>query len=164
MSELLAKAITFASGAHEGQTDKQGVPYILHPLRVMFAVRKACYAEKYQVVAVLHDVVEDTPITLPDILNEFGGEIHDAVDAISRRKVSPNLEPGTTTFGHTNSIGKELHWEYFLRCIKNPIARVVKYYDTLDNVDPKRFTYAAPYGRYHKMLDFYKKHGIDGDG
>ena len=56
----LEKAIEIASLAHAGVLDKQGQPYILHPLRVMLNVRGLVA----QVVAVLHDVVEDTDVTL----------------------------------------------------------------------------------------------------
>ena len=56
----LERAIAIAAMAHEGQVDKAGMPYILHPLRMMLSVDtpEACMA------AVLHDVVEDTAVTL----------------------------------------------------------------------------------------------------
>jgi (p)ppGpp synthase/HD superfamily hydrolase len=55
---MLAKAIQIAAEAHLNQTDKGGKPYILHPLWVMNAVRHL--GEDYMIVAVLHDVVEDS--------------------------------------------------------------------------------------------------------
>jgi (p)ppGpp synthase/HD superfamily hydrolase len=55
---MLAKAIQIASTAHLNQTDKGGKPYILHPLWVMDRVRHL--GEDYMIVAVLHDVVEDS--------------------------------------------------------------------------------------------------------
>lgn len=57
---MLDKAILIASTAHQGQMDKAGEPYILHPLRVMFTRR----TETERICAVLHDVIEDTNITL----------------------------------------------------------------------------------------------------
>jgi (p)ppGpp synthase/HD superfamily hydrolase len=57
---MLDKAILVASTAHQGQIDKAGEPYILHPLRVMFTRR----TETERICAVLHDVIEDTNITL----------------------------------------------------------------------------------------------------
>ena len=57
----LERAIAIAATAHAGQKDKGGHPYILHPLRVMLALQK----EDERIVAVLHDVVEDTKITRP---------------------------------------------------------------------------------------------------
>ena len=55
---MLAKAIQIAAEAHLNQTDKGGKPYILHPLWVMNAVRHL--GEDYMIVAVLHDVIEDS--------------------------------------------------------------------------------------------------------
>ena len=53
---MLGLAIKIAVNAHEGQTDKGGNPYILHPLRVMMSVE----SESEKIVAILHDVVEDS--------------------------------------------------------------------------------------------------------
>ena len=62
---MLAKAIQIASTAHLKQIDKGGKPYILHPLWVMDKVRHL--GEDYMVVAVLHDVIEDTNWTLDNL-------------------------------------------------------------------------------------------------
>jgi GTP diphosphokinase / guanosine-3',5'-bis(diphosphate) 3'-diphosphatase len=59
----LETAIALAAAAHAGQTDKAGQPYILHPLRVMLCMQ----TNAERMVAVLHDVVEDTPLTLADL-------------------------------------------------------------------------------------------------
>ena len=56
---LLEKAITIAVKAHRGQKDKTGGPYILHPLRMMHREEK----EQEKIVAILHEVVEDTSWT-----------------------------------------------------------------------------------------------------
>ncbi len=58
MTNMLAKAIAIAALAHKNQVDKGGKPYILHPLWVMDRVRHL--GEDYMIVAVLHDVVEDS--------------------------------------------------------------------------------------------------------
>ncbi len=55
----IEKALQIAAQAHEGQKDKDGQPYILHPLRVMNAVED----KTAKIVAVLHDVIEDTSVT-----------------------------------------------------------------------------------------------------
>jgi guanosine-3',5'-bis(diphosphate) 3'-pyrophosphohydrolase len=54
----IEKALQIAAKAHEGQKDKEGLPYILHPLRVVHRVQ----GEEAQIVAVLHDVIEDTSV------------------------------------------------------------------------------------------------------
>jgi len=78
----LEKAIRIAAQAHEGQRDKAGAPYILHPLRVM--MKMATEAE--QITAVLHDVVEDTDWTMERLRQEgFLGEILAALDCLTRK-------------------------------------------------------------------------------
>jgi len=66
--KLLAKAIEIAVKAHEGQFDKGGKPYILHPLYLM---NQLMFDTKLAQIAVLHDVVEDSDVTLED-LEEYG--------------------------------------------------------------------------------------------
>lgn len=58
-------AILFATRAHDGQTDQQGMPYILHPLRVGGRLHE--FGDTYVIAGILHDVVEDTPHTLADL-------------------------------------------------------------------------------------------------
>ena len=62
----LDRAIELAKQHHEGQTDKTGNPYIEHPLRVMNQVE----SEEEKIVAILHDIVEDTDISLDELRNE----------------------------------------------------------------------------------------------
>src|SRR4051812_44801555 len=64
------KALLIAAKAHEGQKDKDGQPYILHPLRVMNSVE----GEEAKIVAVLHDVIEDSAVTEEDLRREGFGE------------------------------------------------------------------------------------------
>ena len=66
--------------AYAGQTDKSDDPYIRHPLRIM----EKMDTDDERVVAVLHDVVEDSEYTLHDIESEFGDTVRDAVDAVTR--------------------------------------------------------------------------------
>jgi len=63
----LEAAIEMAVQAHRGQVDKAGEVYLLHPLRVMLRVREQGYRVEVQAAAVLHDVVEDTSVTLDDV-------------------------------------------------------------------------------------------------
>ena len=110
---MTAKA--WAARWHEGQRDKAGKPYVTHPERV--AGRLSALEE--QVVAWLHDTVEDTGLTLREIENAFGPETAAAVDAVSRR-------PGED-------------WEDYLRRVKqNEVARKVKISDLIDNSNLSR--------------------------
>jgi (p)ppGpp synthase/HD superfamily hydrolase len=65
---MLGKAIEIAAAAHAGQVDKGGRPYILHPLWVMDKVRHL--GDDYMIVAVLHDVVEDSEWSFGDLIKE----------------------------------------------------------------------------------------------
>lgn len=114
MNEL-EQAIDLAVKAHTGDTDKAGETYIRHPLRVMQEME----TETERVVAVLHDVVEDTPYSLDDIEDRFGPTVTEAVDALTKRN------------GETYS-------EFVDRAAANPIARCVKLADIEDNMDLTR--------------------------
>ena len=112
----LDDAIQVARRAHEGQLDKSGRPYLGHPLRVMGALRD----EHERMAAVLHDVVEDTTVTLDD-LTEAGcpPPVLAAIAAISK-------QPG------------EDQESYLARVASNPIALAVKLADIEDNMSPDR--------------------------
>ena len=112
----LELAISLATAAHTGQVDKAGKPYILHPLRVVLAVR----GDAERMAAVLHDVVEDTPITLEQ-LRELGfpEEVVAAVDALTK-------QPG------------EDYFDFVERAGMNDVARPVKLADIVDNMDGSR--------------------------
>ena len=115
--ELLENAIKLAAEAHRGQKDKTGQPVILHPLRVMMAMP----TDELRIVAVLHDVVEDTWFTLENLqnLDQFDSRILDAVDAITHRDNETNIL-------------------YLNRCKRNELARQVKLADIADNSSPLR--------------------------
>ena len=113
---LLAKAEEVATHAHGGQYDKGGNPYIEHPIRV--AARLKTIDQK--IVGFLHDVVEDTDITLEDLRNMgFPSYIVEAVDAITKRK-------------------KESYDQYLYRVFQNELARAVKLADIAENMDLSR--------------------------
>jgi (p)ppGpp synthase/HD superfamily hydrolase len=107
----IEQALRIAAQAHEGQKDKEGLPYILHPLRVLSSVE----GEEAQVVAVLHDVVEDTSVTLDDLRRAgFSAVVLAAVQCVTHGKDEP-------------------YAEYVVRCKANEIARRVKLADLADN-------------------------------
>lgn len=115
---VLAKAIRIAAVAHGEQLDKSGRPYILHPIRVL--QRCELHPIDVQVVAVLHDVVEDTAWTLEDLRAEgFNETVVNGVDAVSKRE------------------GEDF-FDYVRRCSQNPLGCIVKLADMQDNSDPIR--------------------------
>jgi (p)ppGpp synthase/HD superfamily hydrolase len=112
----LQSALEIAVGAHHGQTDRYGAPYILHPLRVMERVE----TETEKIVAILHDVVEDTKWTFDDLRKKgFGDEIIQALDCLTKREGEP-------------------YEDFVNRSAANPLARRIKLADLEDNMDIRR--------------------------
>ena len=113
----LERAIALAVDAHAGQTDKAGATYIRHPLRVM----RHMETPQERVVAMLHDVVEDTEYTPAMIEDEFDEEIRDAVEALTKRD-------------------GESYSDFVERAAANDLARKVKIADIEDNMDLTRLS------------------------
>lgn len=129
---MLEKAIRIATEAHEGQLDKAGKPYILHPLRAM----ESCGTETEKICAVLHDVIEDTDITLKDLEAEgFSGEVLEVLDLLSKR-------------------AGESYERFIERICANETACLVKIADLKDNMDLGRLRTptAEDYRRREKYL------------
>ena len=134
---LLEKAIAIAVEAHAEQVQKDGSPYILHPLHLMLQMR----TEQEQIVAVLHDVVEDTQWTLTDLQMEgFSDQVLRAIGLLTHQK--------------------GMDYEQYIEEIRpNPLARAVKLADLTHNMDIRRLpqvsdkafarliTYRAAYAR-----------------
>ena len=84
MSRLVEKALQFATAAHEGQVRKYtGEPYIIHPVEVMEIVKTVSDDTAMHAAALLHDVVEDTDVTIEDIVREFGDDVAQLVDDLT---------------------------------------------------------------------------------
>lgn len=111
----IERALEIALGAHAGQTDRAGEPYIMHVIRVM----AACKDRDAQIVAALHDVVEDSDWTLNELSFEFPPHIILAVDAITKR-------------------GKEPYFNYLRRVSTSKLATAVKIADLADNMRMER--------------------------
>lgn len=112
----LERALVIAAEAHTGMKDKGGAPYILHPLRLM----QQMSTTEEQIVALLHDVVEDSPWTLDALRAEgFSEEVVAAVDSLTRRE-------------------GETYDDFIKRGATNPLARRVKLADIEDNMDIRR--------------------------
>jgi len=84
MDNLILLARTFASRAHTGQVRKYtGEPYIEHPIAVAETVRKHNGSKEMIAAALLHDVVEDTDVTLDEVRQEFGDAVANLVDDLT---------------------------------------------------------------------------------
>ncbi len=118
MEILLAKAIALALKAHEGQSDKSGMPYSGHIMRVMAAGRTI----DEKIVGVLHDVVEDTGWTFEALIDEgFPLHIVDALRCVTK-------------------LSEDEPYDKFIKRVKtNPLAVAVKINDLTDNMDIRRY-------------------------
>ena len=87
MENILDRAIIFATKAHKGQFRKgTQVPYILHPLEAAAIVSTMTADTEIIAAAVLHDVVEDTSVTIDEIQEEFGNRVYSLVGAETENK------------------------------------------------------------------------------
>ncbi len=82
--EQIMRAYEFSAAAHEGQTRKSGEPYITHPVAVAQELAEMHLDAQAISAAILHDVVEDTPVSIADIEENFGAEAALLVDAVSK--------------------------------------------------------------------------------
>ncbi|MGH1503662.1 MAG: RelA/SpoT family protein [Acidimicrobiales bacterium] len=81
---VVARAYKLAADAHEPQRRKSGEPYIVHPLAVAKIVAELGLDEISIAAALLHDAVEDTPVTREDLEREFGVDVADIVDGVTK--------------------------------------------------------------------------------
>jgi GTP diphosphokinase / guanosine-3',5'-bis(diphosphate) 3'-diphosphatase len=129
---LLTLAIAIANQAHSGQLDKAGKPYISHPLTVMAQMDTL----ESKIVAVLHDAIEDSELTIADLVRQgFPEFITAAIAAITK-------------------LDGELYEDYILRVKSNAIARKVKIADVTHNMDISRI--ANPTAKDFQRLEKYK--------
>lgn len=119
------QALKLCFETHKNQVDKSGMPYVFHP----FHVAEQMTDEASTIVALLHDVVEDTPYTLEDIAAMgFGDEVTDALALLTHDEAVPYLE-------------------YVAALRSNPIARAVKRADLMHNSDEGRMDEITPKDR-----------------
>lgn len=112
----LQRALEITVEAHKYQKQKDGTPYALHPIRLSLSLEN----EEQKIVALLHDVVEDTDWTFEDLEREgFSGTIMAALRLLTHTDGSP-------------------YDKYVERLATNPLARIVKIADLTDNMDFKR--------------------------
>ncbi len=80
----IEKALDYAMKAHEGQKRKSGEPYIIHPILVAAITASISGDEVMVISALLHDVVEDTPVTIEEIGEEFGSDVQLIVEGLTK--------------------------------------------------------------------------------
>ncbi|MCR2033128.1 GTP pyrophosphokinase [Anaerofustis stercorihominis] len=114
-SPMIKKAINLAFNAHEGQTDKGGMAYIMHP----FYIESKLNEEDEIITALLHDTLEDSNLTKEDLLNEgFSTDIIEAIDTLTKKQ--------------------DDYFDYIYKVKKNDLARKIKLLDLKHNMDLTR--------------------------
>ena len=143
MTTDLEFAAEFSRRIHKGQVDKAGEEYWKHPA----AVAELCKTDDEKIVAYLHDVVEDTPVTIDAIESMFGPDIAEAVSYITHPKGLPYMEQ-------------------IKRLAVNDIAREVKKADLTHNMDLSRLKSVTERDiirirKYKAALDYLNNYGKD---
>ena len=134
-TELTCKAMKIAYTSHHGQLDKNGIPYIFHPIHLAEQMN-----DEYSCcVALLHDTIEDTDITLESLRKEFPHEVTDAIRLLTHDDCMDYFE--------------------YVRAIKdNPIAKKVKLADLTHNSDQTRCVASnIPKARLNAWAEKYAK-------
>ena len=138
-TKLTRKAMIIAYNAHQNQFDKANIPYIYHPIHIA----EQMDTELECIVALLHDVVEDTDITLNDLEKEFPQEVIDLLKILTHDK-------------------KIDYIEYIKKVKTNPIATKIKIADLKHNSDITRLdnitvTDLERIKKYKKALEILSK-------
>jgi (p)ppGpp synthase/HD superfamily hydrolase len=134
----LDKALGLAVQVHSGHVDRAGRPYLLHVLEVVSRCREDLDAS---IVAALHDVVEDSSLTLRDLREQgFSSRVVEGVDALTRRE-------------------GEAYEDSIERAAANPLARRVKLADLESNLDVRRLSQvaASDAGRLERYRKAWKR-------
>lgn len=139
-TDMTRKAFDIASKAFEGKADKAGKPYIGHLIRVASNVPlgNSDIRESLTVVALLHDLIEDTHWTAEDLRKEFPDQIVDAVVALTKRD-------GISYEGYIDGV------------MANKLAAYVKLSDLKDNMDVTRLPELGDY-EIKRLKKYHKTH------
>lgn len=132
-TEKTKLALKVCFEAHKNQRDKSGLPYVHHP----FHLAEQMEDEAATVVALLHDVVEDTPRTVEDLAKlGFSGEVLQALRLLTHDPAVPYMD-------------------YIMKIRENPLARKVKLADLNHNSDLSRLDYVD--GRALQRVEKYRQ-------
>ena len=132
MTNKVELAYAIALVAHKGQVDKAGVDYINHPLAVSSKVK----GDNAKIVALLHDVVEDTKVTLDDLRLFFDDEIVEAINLLTHKE-------------------EDDYMTYLAKIKENELARMVKLADLENNMDLSRLPNPTEFD-YQRLENKYK--------
>ena len=123
--ERVEQALIDARSSHQGQVRKSGEPYIFHPLRVTHLAARHWMDFPSVIAALLHDVVEDTPVTLGDVRKKYGDEVAHLVDGLTKV---------TSEIMNRDDIKKETYRKTLLVAIDDIRVLCLKFWDRIDNL------------------------------
>jgi len=131
--ELIGKAYDIARRQHDGQFRKSGEPYFIHPIAVAIILAKMGMDEATICAGLLHDVVEDTEFTREDMVNQFGEEIAQLVDGVTKLgSISLNITS-------KEEVQAENFRKMFLAMSKDIRVLIIKLADRLHNMRTMKF-------------------------
>lgn len=123
--ERVEQALSDARSSHQGQVRKSGEPYIFHPLRVTHLAARHWMDFPSVIAALLHDVVEDTPVTLEEVREKYGAEVAHLVDGLTKV---------TSEAMTREELKKETYKKTALVAIDDIRVLCLKFWDRMDNL------------------------------
>lgn len=123
--ERIHDAIALGRASHSGQLRKSGEPYFVHPLRVAHQAARHWMDFASVEAAILHDVVEDTPVTLKEIADQFGEDVALLVDGLTKAE-NPDLS--------REALKAETYRKQLLTAIRDVRVLCLKIWDRTDNL------------------------------
>ncbi len=123
--DRVEQALNHARSSHQGQVRKSGEPYIFHPLRVTHLAARHWMDFPSVIAALLHDVVEDTPVTLEDVREKYGDEVAHLVDGLTKV---------TSEIMSRDDLKKETYRKTLLVAIDDIRVLCLKFWDRIDNL------------------------------
>lgn len=129
--ELIKKAYNFAKENHGNQLRKSGEPYLIHPMNVAYILANLELDDETLCAALLHDVVEDTPVTHEDLIEEFGEAIAEMVAGVTKL--------GTLRYTTLEEQQVENYRKMFLAMGKDIRVILIKLADRLHNMRTLKF-------------------------
>jgi GTP pyrophosphokinase len=131
--EILRRAVSFASRAHAGQRRISGEPYVQHTLAVARTLADLGLDHETLAAAILHDVVEDTGVSLDDLKQEFGPRIAELVDGVTKMKVIQEFQSQPEGSRHEHAQAESLR-KMLLAMAEDVRVVLIKLADRLHNM------------------------------
>ena len=133
-SDILNKALSYSIQAHKDQFRKSGEPYVTHPILVAGIVASITDDESMAIAALLHDVVEDTPITIETILDLFGKDVAHLVEGLTKIDTIRDAELIPSSSNEKLVVSALTFRKMLLASIADVRVLVVKLCDRLHNM------------------------------